>query len=129
MGSTFNLIPIPSHSAQAPYGLLKENNLGSISSIVKPLSGQANFDENITFSFFLNLAGIVSFSYSTYNKPFDKFRDVSILSANLFPKSEFNIILSTNISISCLTFLFNSGIPSISYIFPSILIFLNPLFL
>ena len=44
-GSTFNLIPIPSHSAQAPYGLLKEKSLGSISSIVKPLSGHANFVE------------------------------------------------------------------------------------
>ena len=44
-GSTFNFIPIPSHSSHAPYGLLNENNLGSISSIVKPLSGQANFVE------------------------------------------------------------------------------------
>ena len=42
--STFRLTPIPSHSSHAPYGLLNENNLGSISSIVKPLSGQANFD-------------------------------------------------------------------------------------
>ena len=47
-------MPIPSHSSQAPNGLLKENNLGSISSIVKPLSGQANFVENISFSNFLN---------------------------------------------------------------------------
>ena len=47
LGSTFNLIPIPSHSSQAPYGLLKENNLGSISSIVKPDSGHANFVEKI----------------------------------------------------------------------------------
>ena len=29
-------VPIPSHSGQAPYGLLKENSLGSISSIVNP---------------------------------------------------------------------------------------------
>ena len=53
MGSTFNLIPIPS-SSHAPKGLLNENNLGSISSIVKPLSGQANLVENINFSDFLN---------------------------------------------------------------------------
>ena len=43
-------MPIPSHSSHAPKGLLKENSLGSISSIVKPLSGQANFVENINFS-------------------------------------------------------------------------------
>ena len=40
---------MPSHSSQAPYGLLNENSLGSISSIEKPLSGQANLDENIIF--------------------------------------------------------------------------------
>ena len=45
LGSTFKLTPIPSHSSQAPYGLLKEKSLGSISSIVKPLSGHANFVE------------------------------------------------------------------------------------
>jgi len=53
LGSTFKFTPIPSHSSQAPYGLLNEKSLGSISSIVKPLSGQANFDENIIFSVFL----------------------------------------------------------------------------
>ena len=93
---------------------MKENNLGSISSIVKPLSGHANLDENIIFSFFLNLAGNVSFSYSTYNNPLDKLSEVSILSAKRLPKSEFSIILSTNISISCFIFLFNSGMLSIS---------------
>ena len=50
LGSTFNLIPIPSHSSQAPNGLLNEKSLGSIPSIVKPLSGHANFVENINFS-------------------------------------------------------------------------------
>ena len=54
LGSTFNFIPIPSHSSQAPKGLLKEKSLGSISSIVKPLSGHANLVENINFSNFLN---------------------------------------------------------------------------
>ena len=44
-GSTFSFIPIPSHSSHAPYGLLKENSLGSISSIVNPLSGHANLVE------------------------------------------------------------------------------------
>jgi hypothetical protein len=49
--------------------LLKENNLGSISSIVNPLSGQENLDEKvIDSSRFLNFFGSVSFSYSTTNK-------------------------------------------------------------
>ena len=96
-GSTFNLIPIPSHSSQAPKGLLKEKSLGSISSIVKPLSGQANLVENISFSSFLNFLGNVSSSYSTNTSPLAKFTEVSILSANLFPKEEFKTILSTRI--------------------------------
>ena len=122
-------MPIPSHSSHAPKGLLKENNLGSISSIVKPLSGQANFVENISFSNFLNFLGNVSSSYSTNNRPLAKFIDVSIASANLFPKDVFNTILSTRMDISCLIFLFNSGAFSISYKTLSIFIFLNPLFL
>ena len=48
-GSNLSLKPNPSHSAQAPLGLLKENNLGSISSIVNPEIGQANLDEKIIF--------------------------------------------------------------------------------
>ena len=115
LGSTFNFTPIPSHSSHAPYGLLNENNLGSISSIVKPLSGHANFVEKISFSVFLNFLGNVSFSYSTKIKPFAKLTAVSTLSASLLPKEEFITILSTNTEISCFNFLFNSGILSISY--------------
>ena len=113
-GSTFNLIPIPSHSSQAPNGLLNENNLGSISSIVKPLSGHANLVEKINFSCFLNFFGKVSSSYSTKTKPLAKFTDVSILSASLLPKDELRTILSTRMDISCFIFLFNSGTFSIS---------------
>ena len=54
---------------------MKENNLGSISSIVKPLSGHANFDENVNFSVFLNLAnGLVFVEYEdeTYQKNIEK---------------------------------------------------------
>jgi len=36
----------PAALGQAPKGLLKENRRGSISEIVKPDTGQANFDEN-----------------------------------------------------------------------------------
>src|SRR5208282_2377673 len=38
--------PSPPHSGQAPNGLLNENSRGSISEMVKPDTGQANFSEN-----------------------------------------------------------------------------------
>ena len=38
-------LPNPSHLSHAPAGLLKEKILGSISSIVKPLSGHEKFEE------------------------------------------------------------------------------------
>ena len=105
---------MPSHSSQAPNGLLKEKSLGSISSIVKPLSGQENFDEKVMLSFFLNFLGMVSFSYSATKRPSERFNAVSILSASLLPNLEFKTILSTTIEISCLTFLFKLGKSSIS---------------
>ena len=37
--------PKPSHLSHAPAGLLKEKILGSISSIVKPLTGQEKLEE------------------------------------------------------------------------------------
>ena len=108
---------------------MNENNLGSISSIVKPLSGHENFEENVIDSLFLNFLGSVSFSYSTINNPSDKFTAVSTLSANLFPKFEFKIILSTIIEISCLIFLLRFGNSSILRYLPSTFIFEKPLFL
>ena len=48
LGSTERSVPMPSHSGQAPYGLLNEKSLGSISSIVKPEKGHANYEENIS---------------------------------------------------------------------------------
>src|ERR1700731_1332074 len=38
--------PSPPHFGQAPNGLLNENSRGSISEMVKPETGQANFSEN-----------------------------------------------------------------------------------
>ena len=73
---------------------MKENNLGSISSIVNPLSGHANFVEKINFSIFLNFFGKVSSSYSTNKSPLASCIDVSIPSASRFPKDEFRTILS-----------------------------------
>ena len=39
-------LPRPSQVGHAPNGLLKEKSLGSISEMVKPETGQANFSEN-----------------------------------------------------------------------------------
>ena len=57
--------PSPPHFGQAPNGLLNENSRGSISGMVKPDTGQANFSENTRrsgprrggrdFGFFLTL--------------------------------------------------------------------------
>ena len=96
---------------------------------MKPLSGHENLDENVIDSLFLNFLGKVSFSYSTINRPSDKFTAVSTLSANLLPRFEFRIILSTIIEMSCLIFLLRSGNSSIFKYFPSTFIFEKPLFL
>ena len=51
-GSTFCSKPRPPQVGQAPKGLLKENSRGSISGMVKPETGQANFDEKTMRSAF-----------------------------------------------------------------------------
>ncbi|MNT63658.1 hypothetical protein D3C72_2014910 [compost metagenome] len=43
--SKASLTPRPSQVGQAPKGLLNENSRGSISLMVKPDTGQANFSE------------------------------------------------------------------------------------
>ena len=48
--SNATALPNPSHLSHAPAGLLNENILGSISSMVKPLSGQEKLDEKTSFS-------------------------------------------------------------------------------
>jgi hypothetical protein len=40
-------MPSPPQAGQAPNGLLNENSRGSISEIVKPETGQANFSEKV----------------------------------------------------------------------------------
>src|SRR5271155_88942 len=45
--SAFCSRPRPPQAGQAPNGLLKENSRGSISEMVKPDTGQANFSENM----------------------------------------------------------------------------------
>ena len=45
--SNTSFSPRPSQAGQAPCGALKENRRGSISAMVKPLTGQANFSEKM----------------------------------------------------------------------------------
>ena len=59
----------------SPCGALKLNNLGSISSILNPDTGHANFDENMDILFVSR--------FSKYNKPSDSVNATSILSLNL----------------------------------------------
>ena len=46
-GSKYSFSPRPSQAGQAPCGALKENRRGSISDMVKPETGQANFSEKV----------------------------------------------------------------------------------
>src|SRR3546814_4548700 len=55
-GSNSSRSPSPSHAGQAPCGALKLNSRGSISAMVKPETGQANFSEKM-----MRLAGIPTF--------------------------------------------------------------------
>ena len=48
LGSIFCSVPSPSQTGQAPNGLLNENSRGSISGMVKPEIGSANFSEKIS---------------------------------------------------------------------------------
>ena len=75
LSSKYFSIPNPSHSEQAPCGALKLKSLGSISSILNPDTGHANFDEKIVI-FFVS-------KFSMYKRPSDKERAISILSLNL----------------------------------------------
>ena len=45
--SKMSFSPRPSQAGQAPWGALKLNSRGSISAMVKPETGQANFSEKM----------------------------------------------------------------------------------
>ena len=98
------LTPRPLQVAQAPYGELKENNLGSISGKEKPQCGQVN----------LLLITVISPSISISNKPSDSLSACSIASLSLIIASLatsffFNSsIVIESISIEILCFLFLS---------------------
>ena len=109
-GSIKNCVPKPSQSGQAPNGLLKENNRGSISSIVKPETGHAKREENTIFSSSSSLLSAISATAM----PSVSCRAISILSAIRLPRSGLTTIRSTTTSMSCLNFLSSVGTSEIS---------------
>ena len=110
--STLNsfLYPILEQSRHASKGLLKENDLGSISSILISQSEQEKC--------WLKLSD-VPFITSTWSKPSYNLKAASTLSVNIFCISSFITNLSTTISIVCLIFLSRLISSDKSYVFPS----------
>jgi hypothetical protein len=129
VGSMAQLVPSPSQVGQAPKGLLNENSRGSISSMVKPETGQANFSENSDA-----LVRLVSFLASLLADSFAAFlgllgracrrirrrrgrRPASARSRNC-RRARGDIaattMRSTTTSMSCLNFLSSAGASAIS---------------
>ena len=104
-GSKKSSTPKPSQVGHAPKGALNENNLGSISDIVKPDVGHANFSENVRIC----LSSESSSTVSTIEMPSAKSNAVRKLSANRTSVPFFTTIRSTTTSIECLNFLSSTG--------------------
>ena len=105
-GSKYIVVPNPSQLGHAPNGLLNEKSRGSISSIVKPDTGQAKRAEKIVRSALSAFSAIASPSANS--------RAVSIESAKRVSKPGLTTTRSTTISISCFLFLSSLGASSIS---------------
>ena len=117
-GSIFCSEPSPLQVGQAPKGLLKEKSRGSTSGIVKPDTGQANFEEKM-----MRLGsplGSFSSAYSMTAMPSASSSAVSKDSASLAPMSARTTMRSTTTSMSCLSFLSRVGASAISWYSPSI---------
>ena len=77
--SKASLAPRPSQTGQAPKGLLNEKSRGSISLIVKPETGQANFSEKMIR--FGSVSPSATSAHSATAMPSARRRAVSRLSA------------------------------------------------
>ena len=109
-GSTLWMKPRPLHSGQAPSGLLKENILGSSSSMLTPCSGHA--------SDVLKVRSVCTPSgsmISTSTSPSPLAMASSQASESLLCTPSLTLILSTTISMVCL-YVFSSFISSSSRI-------------
>ena len=108
--------PSPSQTGQAPKGALNENSRGSISGMVKPDTGQANFSEN-TIRSGSPSAGAVS-STAIPSARFSAVRKLSASRVSMPPRTT---IRSTTTSMSWRSFLSSAGTSSISKNCPSTL--------
>ena len=125
-GSIACLVPSPSHSGQAPKGLLKEKSRGSISEMVKPETGQANFSENRMRSCvsFFDLLAESPVSCSGCQRLVGEFGDGDAVgdaaapspanppAACRYPRR--TTTRSTTMSMSCFSFLSSAGASAIS---------------
>ena len=108
--------PSPPHFGQAPNGLLNENSRGSISGMVKPDTGQANFSEKtrrstVSLRWRLALApstGAASASSATAS-PSASLSAVSSESASRVAMSGRTTMRSTTTSMSWVNFLSSAG--------------------
>jgi len=85
---------------------LKENSRGSISSMVKPETGQANLEEKV-------IRSPVS-AFSAKHNPSARPSAISTESANRLPRPGRTTRRSTTTSMSCFFFLSRAGTSSIS---------------
>ncbi len=112
--------PRPPHFGQAPNGLLNENSRGSISGIVKPDTGQANFSENtmrsaVSLRALLALAPVTAVSASsTTARPSASLSACSSESASRVAMSGRTTRRSTTTSMSWVNFLSSAGALAIS---------------
>ena len=108
-------MPRPPHFGQAPNGLLNEKSRGSISAMVKPETGQANFSEKIMRSSacvpFSLLPSVFSppSANSATAMPSARCSAVSKDSASRCAMSARTTMRSTTTSMSCLNFLSSVG--------------------
>ena len=112
-GSKNSTTPIPPHRLHHPAGLLNENSRGSISSMVKPETGQAKRAEKVTRS--------DESASSVISRPSDNRSAVSVLSARRDSRPSRITMRSTTTSMSWLRWRSSVGGSSVSYRIPSIL--------
>ena len=113
--------PRPPHFGQAPNGLLNENSRGSISGMVKPDTGQANFSENtrrsaVSLRCLLALAPSTAAPSATsaIASPSASFSACSSESASRVAMSARTTMRSTTTSMSWVNFLSSAGTSAIS---------------
>ncbi len=126
-GSTRCSLPSPSQAGQAPCGLLNEKSRGSISGIVKPETGQANFSEKIS-RFGSPFPSVSPPASSATAMPSARASAVSKESARRDAMSPRTTMRSTTTSMSCLYFLSSAGTSGSSWNSPSTLTRWKPFF-